>query len=122
MARETLARAWVRWSAVGGYGDAWVARVAANLAVDVHRRRRRAVHSALPAPEATVRDDRVDLVSALGRLPRRQRQAVVLRYLADLDEASVASATGCSAGTVKQHLHRAVTALRVDPLLAEPGG
>ncbi len=123
VAQEALARALVRWSAVGSYADAWVARTATNLALDLHRRRRlrRGQRDLGSQPASSVHADRLDLLTAVGRLPRRQRDAVVLRYLADMDEASVASVMGCSAGTVKQHVHRAVIALRADPLLAEPG-
>jgi RNA polymerase sigma-70 factor (sigma-E family) len=121
IAQEALARALVRWSNIHAYPEAWVARTATNLALDLHRRRRRH-RPALPAAGGPGPDgDRLDLVAALRRLPRRQREAVVLRYLADLDEPSVAATMGCSPGTVKQHLHRAVTALRADPLLSQPG-
>lgn len=121
IAQEALARALVRWSNIHAYAEAWVARTATNLALDLHRRRRRH-RPALPAAGGPGPDgDRLDLAAALRRLPRRQREAVVLRYLADLDEPSVAATMGCSPGTVKQHLHRAVTALRADPLLSEPG-
>jgi RNA polymerase sigma factor (sigma-70 family) len=56
--------------------------------------------------------ERVDLARALRRLPRRQREVVVLRYLADWSEADVALALGCSVGTVKSHGHRGLAALR----------
>ena len=52
------------------------------------------------------------LVQALLRLPRRQREAVALRYLVDLPEREVASVLGLSTGTVKTHLHRGLAALR----------
>jgi DNA-directed RNA polymerase specialized sigma24 family protein len=39
---------------------------------------------------------------------------VALRYLADLPEAEVAEVLGCSVGTVKQHTHRGLAALRRD--------
>jgi RNA polymerase sigma factor (sigma-70 family) len=54
----------------------------------------------------------VDLVRALRALPRRQREVVALRYLADRPEAEVADLLGCSAGAVKQHAHRGLAALR----------
>ena len=57
--------------------------------------------------------DRMELVAHLARLPRRQREVVVLRYLADLPEATVAAALGCSTGTVKQHASRGLCALRI---------
>ena len=59
-----------------------------------------------------------DVVSAaLRRLPRRQREAVVLRYYGDLTEAQAAAAMGCSVGSVKSYTSRAMAALR--PLLED---
>jgi RNA polymerase sigma factor (sigma-70 family) len=51
---------------------------------------------------------------ALGRLPSRQREVVVLRYLAGLSTAETAEAMGCAEGTVKASLAKALGALRVD--------
>jgi RNA polymerase sigma-70 factor (sigma-E family) len=52
-----------------------------------------------------------DVVAALRRLPARQREAVVLRYYADLTEPQIAEAMGLSVGAVKSHLHRGRAAL-----------
>jgi RNA polymerase sigma-70 factor (sigma-E family) len=116
VAAEALARAYARWSKVRDldYRDAWVMRVTANVALDVLRRSRRplppmATDEIDPAEAAVTR---LALAHALRRLPRRQRDVVVLRYLADLSEADVARSLGVSAGSVKQHAHRAIDALR----------
>jgi RNA polymerase sigma-70 factor (sigma-E family) len=116
VAAEALARAYARWPKVRDldYRDAWVMRVTANVALDVLRKSSRP----LPEPVANEIDPadaavtRLALAQALRRLPRRQRDVVVLRYLADLSEADVADSLGVSAGSVKQHAHRAVDALR----------
>jgi len=62
----------------------------------------------VPGLEATrqpVGDDGVDL-------PGRQREALILRYYADLSEAEIAAAMGISKGSVKSHTARGMMALR----------
>lgn len=56
--------------------------------------------------------DRSAVIEALKELPRRQREALVLRYYADLSEAQIAEAMGISAGAVKSHASRGMAALR----------
>jgi RNA polymerase sigma-70 factor (sigma-E family) len=56
--------------------------------------------------------ERSAVVAALHGLPARQREALVLRYYADLPEAEIASAMGISQGAVKSHVFRAMSALR----------
>lgn len=122
VAQEAVARAVVRWGSVAGYAEAWVARVASNLALGLLRRRaRRPIESPSHAPDPFL-DDRLDLASALRRLPRRQREVVVLRYLADLSERQVADRLGCSTGAVKTHASRGLASLRVHLDVATLGG
>lgn len=52
------------------------------------------------------------IVTALRSLPTRQREAIVLRYYADLSEADTALTMGVSRGAVKSHTARAMAALR----------
>jgi len=113
IAAEALIRTYIRWSRVRAfeYREAWVARVATNLAIKSSRRRATA-HASVAADESDATATRLALVEALGRLPRRQREAVALRYLADLSIDDVASTLGVSAGTVKQSVHRALRTLR----------
>jgi len=114
VAQEALARASVRWSRLHERPEGWVSRVASNLAIDRYRRRRR--QPPIPSGPVGIVDERMgergDLVAALRKLSRRQREVVVLRYLADLSEADVAVVLGCSVGSVKSHGSRGLAALR----------
>lgn len=115
--QETLVRAYVRWRRVSSHAEPWVARVATNLSLDLLRRRARHADAVDPDPVAATPDpaalDRLELARLLLGLPRRQREVVVLRYLADRSEAETAAQLGTSVGTVKQHAHRGLAALRV---------
>lgn len=119
VAQETMVRAYLRWDRVQQYVEPWVVRVATNLALDnVRRRSRRFRVSVGPEAAPAVADERVDLARAVARLPKRQREAVALRYIADLSEADAARAMGCSTGSVKQHASRGLRALRASGHLA----
>jgi RNA polymerase sigma-70 factor (sigma-E family) len=56
--------------------------------------------------------ERSAVINALRTLPPRQREALVLKYYADLSEAQIATAMGISRGAVKSHTARAMTSLR----------
>ena len=117
IAQESLVRAYSRWESINGYANAWVTRVATNLALDGLRRRGR--HRWLPARDDEPSDGgRIDLARAIAVLPKRQREAVALRYIADLPEAEVARLMQCSVGSVKTHASRGLAALRASGHLA----
>lgn len=68
---------------------------------------------ATPAEQlAITREDHRELLSALDRLPRKQRETLVLRYWLELSEQEIAQLMGISAGTVKSHAHRGIKALK----------
>jgi len=56
--------------------------------------------------------ERSAVIAALRGLPARQREAIVLRYYADLSEAEIAAAMRISRGAVKSHTSRGMAALR----------
>lgn len=116
-AAETMVRALLHWRRIGDepWRTAWIVRVATNVSLDLLRRSSRQasyrVTQGLGVEESVVM--RQALVAALARLPGRQRQAIAMRYLGDQSEADVASALGISPVTVRTHLRRGLTALRL---------
>jgi RNA polymerase sigma-70 factor (sigma-E family) len=62
--------------------------------------------------EAVTRLERSSVISALRALPDRQRQALVLRYYADLSEPQIAAMMGVSKGAVKSYTARGMSSLR----------
>jgi len=56
--------------------------------------------------------ERGAVIAALRSLPARQREALVLRFYADMSEAQIAEAMRISRGAVKSHTARAMQALR----------
>lgn len=113
-AAEALARAYAEWRSVRelAYREAWVLRVASNLALDAVRRRKPEPVPPIAPSVEDVATERVALAAAIRALPRRQREIVALRHLAGMSEAEVAGALGLAPGTVKSHGHRAMTTLR----------
>ena len=119
---EGFTRAWMSWRKVSGHPAprAWVVRTALNANVSWWRRRRREV--ALGDHEVAARDKAAGagqdaelddpLMSALRRLPLRQREVIALRLLLDLDTETTARTLGISGATVGVHLHRALGAQR----------
>jgi RNA polymerase sigma-70 factor, ECF subfamily len=118
--QEAFARASVRWSWLRDYNapEAWVRRVAMNLAADRARKLRRQARAILrmrpplEAPEVSeVSVETLVLVEALGTLPVRQRQAIVLHHLVGLPVEEVAQTLRVPSGTVKSLLSRGRRAL-----------
>jgi RNA polymerase sigma-70 factor (ECF subfamily) len=122
--QEAFARASVRWIRLRDYDvpEAWVRRVAMNLAADRARslgRHTRAILKLSPPPEVpAVSVEALALAEALRTLPVRQRQVIVLHYLVDLPVEEVARTLGMPDGTVKSLLARGRKALAVK--LGEP--
>jgi RNA polymerase sigma factor (sigma-70 family) len=93
--------------------EGWVARIVINEARRVAREPR--LESLERAPEARtngVPDDSLGLRAWIAALPDRQREALFLRYYADLDYRTVADVLGIEVGTVSATLSAAHQALR----------
>ncbi len=113
---EAFARAWVSWRKVRHHPAprAWVVRTALNTGASWWRRHRElplADHD-LAAPGDLDTGLDATLLTAIWRLPPRQREVIALRIFLDLDTATIARQLGIEAGTVRMHLSRGVTALR----------
>ncbi len=65
-----------------------------------------------PVDAAIGEETRRRIWRAFERLPGRQREVFVLRYIEDIPTAQVAMALGLSLGSVKRHLFRAIRRLR----------
>jgi len=114
---EAFAKAWVSWRKVSRHPAprAWVVRTALNTGASWWRRRRRELPLAdhdLTAPGDLGGGLDAALLTALWRLPPRQREVLALRIFLDLDTDVIARQLGIEAGTVRMHLSRAVAALR----------
>jgi RNA polymerase sigma-70 factor (ECF subfamily) len=111
--QEAYTRAAMRWRSVARADspEAWVRRVALNLAFDGHRRRmvRRRVHAITRAPAAAPGPDvtSVDVVRAVRALPREEQEVIIRHHLLDLSVADTARELGRPEGTVKAQLVRA---------------
>jgi RNA polymerase sigma factor (sigma-70 family) len=119
VAQETMVRAFRDWARVGGLDrpDLWARRVAVNLAIDVRRRRARDLreaHRHRNSQFAPVDDSAAEssvLWEAVRSLPKRQRAAVVLRYVEDLPVRDIAAVLRVTDGTVKASLAHARASL-----------
>jgi RNA polymerase sigma-70 factor (ECF subfamily) len=111
---EAFVRAYERWDRVRVMASAggWVHRTALNAArrqlrrAAVERRLLRRVALAQPG-EAPPPDWSPELWAVLRELPRREREAIVLRHVADLPVAAVAGIMGITVGTASWTLRSA---------------
>ncbi|WP_310961591.1 SigE family RNA polymerase sigma factor [Nocardioides terrisoli] len=125
--QTALTRSWFAWSRIEGNPEPYVRKVLVNTYASWWRRRWNGEHATEELPDHGVADHASDTASshdlweALSRLPRRQRAVVVLRYFEDLSEAETADLLGCSRGTVKSQLSKAIAKLRLDPAVIAEG-
>jgi RNA polymerase sigma-70 factor (ECF subfamily) len=101
----------------------WLVRIAWNLSLDLQRRIRpdqidplfaqSLVATNLPADQALAEAQRMNLVlQALDRLPKDERQALLLSALEELSTAEIATILHRSESAIRALLHRARTRLR----------
>lgn len=113
--QDAFVQAERHWRKVSNYEQpgAWLRRVAVNRLANRQRgdRRRQAYLDRTTIQTVDPMTPDFDLQAAVDSLPKGQRMAVGLHYLADLPIDEVAAAMGVSPGTVKSQLHDARKAL-----------
>ncbi|MFG2052966.1 SigE family RNA polymerase sigma factor [Micromonospora sp. NPDC048930] len=121
--QTALTKAWFVWHRLDGGPEPYVRKIIANTYASWWRRRWNGEEAMAEPPEEqptdpyAVLDARDELWRSLGRLPRRQRTVLVLRYFEDLSEAEIAQVMGCTVGTVKSQAAKALAKLRLDETL-----
>lgn len=110
-----LYRAWPRVR--GETAEAYARKVLIRTVIDEGRKgwfRRERAYAAPPRePSIPATDEsRVVALSALAKLPARQRATLVLRFWEDLSVEETAQVLRCSAGTVKSQTSRGLQTLR----------
>ncbi|MER7248584.1 SigE family RNA polymerase sigma factor [Kribbella sp. NPDC000426] len=120
LVQTALAKAWFHWARIRADNpEPYVRRILVTTYSSWWRRRWNGEipTEELPESPAPLGEDQLDLWDAIGRLPRRQRAVVVLRFYEDLSEAETARMMGSTVGTVKSQTAKALAKLRVDPAL-----
>ena len=148
--QETFKRVHRRASTFKGRGrfKRWLFSIASNVAIDDLRKRvgkprmvsvseiENCTHTSCGSPHsssavavedctnpshaAILAEERAQVQQALGRLPPRQRATVILAYYQGLAYCQVADVLGCSVGTVKAQMFRALR--RLADLLSDMQG
>jgi len=120
VAQDTFVTAYERLGSLrhGSAFGAWLLQIARRKAVDAAQRRPRTEPLQAAGLMSSVgQDGQLDeashrLLSAVMRLPERERMMVILHYFADQKVADIAEATGRPVGTVTGSLARARDRLR----------
>jgi RNA polymerase sigma-70 factor (ECF subfamily) len=113
LTQEAFAKAAADWRRVRGYDapEAWVRRVAFNLAANRRRRLARQARALVrlgpPADVPGIGVEELALGEALKALPPKQRAALVLHHVVGLPTSEVALELGVPSGTVRSWLSRA---------------
>jgi RNA polymerase sigma-70 factor (sigma-E family) len=122
--QEVLLRVQRKWPQIEPMRgrDAYVHRMIINEYFSWRRRKaaRAVSHSTLDAlgtptaDPATAYAERDAMRGRIATLPRKQRAALMLRYYEDRADTEIAELLGCSTGTVRSHISRALSTLRAD--------
>jgi RNA polymerase sigma-70 factor (ECF subfamily) len=119
--QQTFVRAWQAADRIDVLRDPapWLATIAKNTAIDVHRREARRETRAIdnvsaddPAlvstsPDLAALDAVWQVRQAIDALPADERAVVQLQYMSGMTHREIAATLGLAIGTVKSRLHRA---------------
>jgi RNA polymerase sigma-70 factor (sigma-E family) len=123
LAQEVLIKACARWETIGRLDrpDMYVRKMLLNEFLSWRRRAWRLIpagNAELPLPSAPdhapAYAEHAAMLAEIGRLPRRQRAVLVLRYYEDRSDAEIAELLGCAPGSVRAYASRGLAALRVE--------
>lgn len=122
-AQDTFERAYRSWSSwrPDAPVEAWLHRIAINVAVSDRRRARlrqagelvRRLGRPSPTPDPTALAERSDLIRALRKLPTKQAAALVLRHYHGYSNREIAASLGVPDQTVASRLTAARKQLQV---------
>jgi RNA polymerase sigma-70 factor, ECF subfamily len=122
---ERAIRAWARFDPARASVKTWLLTIARNAMIDQLRRKPAAgdvsleeetesLHPTYSGPEEVALGLSPELETALGQLAAREREALALRFGADLRGSEIAELLGLTVDNVHQILSRALRKLRVD--------
>jgi RNA polymerase sigma-70 factor (sigma-E family) len=129
IAQEVLIRACARWDTIGGLDrpELYVRKMVLNEFLSWRRHSWRLIPAGDTAAAAQSTSDLADqyaeraaLLAEIGKLPRRQRAVLVLRYYEDRSDTEIAELLGCRPATIRAYVSRALAALRVE-MGSQPG-
>lgn len=111
---DALLYGWRHWARIRGLENpaGYLYRVGHRIAQKQARRRPPPVFPAAPASDNPGVEPK--LPGALGRLSRRQREAVVLVHAYGMSQREVSRLLGISKGSVQRHLDRGLQRLRLE--------
>lgn len=128
--QEALTTIWKRLNRIRRHPNphALILRICVNSAYGVVRQRARhqnreklePLPETLPDPSPSAaerisgREKREEIFQAISRLPRKQAQAVLMRFVEELPYSQIAQALGCREVTVRKHVARARSRLSRD--------
>jgi RNA polymerase sigma-70 factor (sigma-E family) len=122
--QEALLRAQQRWKRIAAMDNpfAYVKRMVTNEYLSWRRRRASRdvalslseldmISSPVTDPTRLI-DERDAMLAAIAQLPRKRRAAIVLRYYEGYPDEEIAEVLGCTVGTVRGQISRALDTLR----------